>query len=108
MDPLYIEPIEILSHIVTQFIEVGGWEEEPVLLLAPDNYHKYGYSGAGSYSIALPCKAMDALFLNEPHQTTLVNYLRIAIHWGGFPGLEHENRLTSQELEFLTEGLLPF
>src|SRR5712692_4970034 len=87
LDPLYIESVEMVLQVVTRFVERGGWEEEPVVLLSPDCYHKYGYSGAGSYNIALPCKAIDAPFLNEPHHTTFANYLRICLQWGGFPGL---------------------
>jgi hypothetical protein len=108
LDPLYVESVEMVLQVIAKFAEVGGWEEEPLLLLAPDCYHKYGYSGAGSYNIALPCKAVDAPFLNEPHNTTFVNYLRICLKWGGFPGLEKECRLSHDELEYLTKDLLPF
>lgn len=108
LDPLYVESVEMVLQVVTNFVKIGGWEEEPLLLLAPDCYHKYGYSGAGSYNIALPCKAIDAPFLNEPHNTTFVNYLRICCQWGGFPGLEKECRLSHKELEYLTKDLLPF
>ena len=108
LDPLYVESIEMVLQMVTRFVEMGEWEEEPVLLLAPDRFHKYGYSGAGAYTMALPCKAVDAPFLDEPHHTTFVNYLRICMRWGGFPGLEEENRLTGEELDFLTKDLLRF
>jgi len=108
LDPLCVETVEMVLNVVRIFMEVGGWEEDSLLLLAPDGYHKYGYSGAGSYTIAVPCKAIDAPFLNEPHHTTFVNYLRICLKWGGFPGLEVDNRLTPDELDFLTKDLLPF
>src|SRR5579859_2746545 len=108
LDPLYVESIAMVLQMVTRLMKIGGWEEEPILLLAPDRFHKYGYSGAGAYTIALPCKAVDAPFLDEPHQTTFVNYLRICMQWGGFPGLEVENRLTRDELDFLTKDLLVF
>lgn len=108
LDPLCVDSVEVALQMVTSLHKVGLWEEEPLLILAPDNYHKYGYSGAGSYNMLLPCKAIDTTFLNEPHNTTFVNYLRICWKWGGFPGLERENRLTRKEFSFLTEGLLPF
>ena len=108
LDPLYVESVETILQIVTNFVKIGGWEEEPVLLLAPDCYHKYGYSGAGSYNILLPCKAIDAPFLNEPHHTTFVNYLRLCFQWGGFPGLEQDCHLSREELAYLTKDLLPF
>ncbi len=108
LDPLYVDSVEMVLQVVTRFMEIAGWEEEPVLLLAPDRFHKYGYSGAGSYNIALPCTALDAPFLDEPHYTTFINYLRLCFRWGGFPGLEGDNRLTHDELDFLTKDLLPF
>ena len=37
-----------------------------------------------------------------------VNYLRICLNWGGFPGLAKECRLLPDELAFLTKDLLPF
>lgn len=108
LDPLYVESVETILQVVTRLVEIGGWEEEPLLPLAPDRFHKYGYSGGGSYNISLPCKAIDAPLVNEPHQSTFVNYLRICLKWGGFPGLERECRLSPDELAFLTKDLLPF
>ncbi len=108
LDPLYIEPVEMVLQVVTRFVEKGYWEEDQILLLAADRFHKYGYSGAGSYNIALPCKALDAPFLNEPHHTTFVNYLRICFRWGGFPGLEKDTQITPDKLALLTKDLLPF
>jgi hypothetical protein len=108
LDPLCVETVEMVLHVVRIFMEIGEWKEDPLLLLAPDGYHKYGYSGAGSYNMAVPCKAIDAPFLNEPHHTTFVNYLRICLKWGGFPGLERDNCLTQDEFDFLTKDLLLF
>ena len=31
----------------------------------------------------------DPPVLEEPHNTTFLHYLDIALSWGGFPGLEH-------------------
>jgi len=42
----------------------------------------------------VPCRAFDALLLLEEHQTTFVNYLRVCLQWGGFPGLASEKRLS--------------
>jgi hypothetical protein len=97
----------MVLQVVRIFMDTGGWKDH-LLLLAPDKYHKYGYSGAGSYNIAVPCKAIDAPFLDEPHNTTFVNYLRICLKWGGFPGLEYENRLTQEEFAFLTKDIVAF
>jgi hypothetical protein len=108
LDPLYILPIEEVLQQVSSLKRLNLWDEEPSLILAPDQYHKYGYSGAGSYRMLLPCKQVDTLLLDEPHNTTFVNYLRTCLRWGGLPGLEVENRLPAGILEYLTEGLMPF
>ncbi|GCF11760.1 hypothetical protein KDI_53240 [Dictyobacter arantiisoli] len=86
-----------------------SWKEDPRLLLSGDCYHKYGYSGGGTYDIILPCKAIDTIFDGEPHNTTFVNYLRLCIlKWGGFPGLEKHSFLSKEQLLYLTHDLLPF
>lgn len=108
LDPLWVNPADVALQQVTSLTKVGLWEEDPLLILAPDCYHKYGYSGAGSYNIALPCKMLDTALLDEPHHTTFVNYLRVCLRWGGFPGLEQESRLSPEELMYLTRDLLPF
>jgi hypothetical protein len=55
----------------------------------------------------LPSAGMDALLENERHGLSLVDYLRLAFQWGGFPGFEGPGQ-TPKEIEFLKEGLLPF
>jgi hypothetical protein len=41
----------------------------------------------------VPNPGADGLFLWEPHQTTFVNYLRIAFSMGGMPGWQREPAL---------------
>lgn len=60
------------------------------------------------YTIAIPEPAADALLQGERHQTTFVNYLRLACRWGGFPGWDGQPDPPTRELAFLTEGLLSF
>ena len=60
------------------------------------------------YEEALPCKAFDAPLLLERHHTTFINYLRLCFQWGGFPGLEFDNRLSQRKPAFLTKDMLPF
>jgi hypothetical protein len=108
LDPLFIYSIEMAIKMVTDYIRRSVWKHDPSLALSPDNYFKYGFGGSGAYSIVLPCKAFDAPLLLERHHTTFVNYLRICFRWGGFPGLESDNRLSRDELEFLTRDLLHF
>jgi len=81
---------------------VLGWDAQAKARLAvEDEQLDYGYS------IALPNAGADASLQGEKHNTTFVNYLRLAFRWGGFPGWEQEARRPERELKFLTEGLLP-
>ena len=112
-DPLWINPLETVLQQVEALAEQGtdmsSWQEEPFLILSPDNYHKYGYSGGGAYGMRLPCRAVDALFLQDDRQErTFVNYLRACFRWAGFPGLEEDVRLPKETITRLTQGLLPF
>lgn len=54
--------------------------------LGPDMLHKADVSGGTPYGIAVPNDGVDGLVLWERHQTTFVNYLRIAFVWAGLPG----------------------
>src|SRR6266851_8967928 len=108
LDPLFVYSIDMAIKMVTDYIRRGVCNRDPSLALSPDNYYKYGFGGSGAYSIVLPCKAFDAPLLLEKHHTTFVNYLRLCFQWGGFPGLESDNRLSQSELAFLTKDLLPF
>ena len=108
LDPLFIYSLEMAFKMVTQYRKKDVWNRDPSLALSPDNHFKYGFGGSGAYSIRLPCKAFDAPFLLERHLTTFINYLRICFRWGGFPGLEVDNRLSPSHLTYLTKDLLPF
>lgn len=77
------------------------------LSIAPDHYFKDGVGGDGPYEIALPNAAVDAPLLLEWHETTFINYLRIALQWGGFPGFARILEPPTKDLAYLTEGLLP-
>ena len=60
-----------------------------VVPISPDDKHKENVSGAAPYTIDVPAAADDPQLNGEPHQTTFVGYLQIALRWGGFPGLEN-------------------
>jgi hypothetical protein len=80
---------------------VIGYDAEAKSRLAVENEQlDYGYT------IDLPNGAADAPLRGESHNTTFVNYLRIAFKWGGFPGWEHQANRPELELKKLTEGLL--
>jgi hypothetical protein len=66
----------------TEF-ERGSMFEVPI---APDYLHKADISGGSPYGLAVPNPGADGLLLWEPHQTTFVNYLRLAFSAGGMPG----------------------
>jgi len=92
-DPLCILPPEVTLED----------DEESECILAPDRYHKHGYSGGAPYAIGLPSPTADALVLYEPNELYFVDYLRLCFRRGGFPGLEDNE---PRDLAFLTEGLL--
>ncbi len=122
-DPLVVEGLEGWRY------EYESWlyyrEEDPewigpfVLPIAPDYYHKAHVSGGEPYGVELPCAAADAPLVNEWHETTLVEYLRLCFRWGGFPGWERldlgqfrgrslpETARPTQHLTYLSADLLP-
>lgn len=63
------------------------WDGGPFTIdVAPDFLHKGNISGGPPYGLEVPNSGTDGLLLWERHQTTFVNYLRIAFHWAGCPG----------------------
>jgi hypothetical protein len=65
-----------------------------VVPIAPDFYHKADVSGGMWYNISVPAVADDPPLNDEWHKTTFLNYLEIALKWGGFPGLERSPKHT--------------
>ncbi len=75
--------------------EIDAWEEDrgtewdsgaPFSIdFSPDHLHKANISGGAPYALVLPNEAADGLVHWERHNTTFVNYLRIAFASGGFP-----------------------
>lgn len=107
-DPLFVYPLD--EELADDCLDIDnlGYGEEPYrIAIAPDYYHKYGISGGGPYEVAFPDPAIDAPLLDEWHNTTLVNYLRICFRWGGMPGFEQCSQPPIKEIAYLTEGLLP-
>lgn len=104
IDPLWVYPLSIAREGILQ---PAYSERRYVLSLAPDEYFKYLYPGGGTYSIALPCGAADAVLDGEWHHTYFVDYLRQCFQWAGFPGLACRPSVPQSELEYLTENLLP-
>ncbi|MES2277576.1 MAG: hypothetical protein V4592_16245 [Bacteroidota bacterium] len=68
--------IEVLEDDISQ---------DPCLELAADYFHKDNVSGGPPYSIQITKnKSIDSLFLNEAHNTTFIDYLRICMENCGF------------------------
>ena len=113
LDPLYVEPIEVVLDVcrtqrkwgTTGEAAQGNDGRHQFIFIAPDAHLKYNVSGMGAYEIAVPNEAIDGLLLHEPHNTTFINYLRICFRWAGFPGLENYPP-PPEELTRLTQGLL--
>lgn len=111
-DPLVVFPIEAAFEELGDFDQAipdsdESYMNEFLIPIAPDDYHKENVSGGAPYEIAVPCRDADAILLNEWHQTSFINYLRISFRWGGFPGWERYPTKPEALLRSLTEGLLP-
>jgi hypothetical protein len=96
----YADPIQIMSlDDLVSFITDEYWFEEieeyleddlgPAHLeLAADYFHKDNVSGGAPYSLEITKKpSIDGLFLNELHNTTFVDYLRICFENCGFSNI---------------------
>lgn len=90
-DPLVVYPPSAAIDELEQFL--ADREERlrcslPFLVpVAPDALHKEDVSGGMWYNVNVPALADDPPLNDEPHHTTLVGYLELAVQWGGFPGL---------------------
>lgn len=92
------DPIQIISlDDLVKLVSEDYWQEEiqeyvndkefgnAFLELSADYYHKDNISGGAPYSILINEKqTIDNQFINEPHQNTFINYLRICINSCGF------------------------
>ena len=83
-DPIQVMPVtDLLGEAKDLEPDEDG---DPVgLPLSADYYHKDNISGGPAYSIELTTKPqVDSRYLNEEHETTFINYLRIAMENCGF------------------------
>lgn len=112
---VYADPLMVVPHLFT--LEIEDWhktrqESEPfealigwdaktkARLTLEDKELDYGYTAT------IPNAAADAPLHGTPH-ATLVDFLRHAFRWGGFPGWEQYPNRPERELRILTENLLP-
>jgi hypothetical protein len=101
-DPVQICPLDdLVAHVTTddwkeEMAELSEYGEVPSLQLSADYYHKDNVSGGPAYALALTqLPSVDGSFLNEEHETTLINYLRIVFMNGGFGRIEDAERIGS-------------
>ena len=102
------DPVQVFSlDAVVSELSKGHWLEEmqeyaeedeffeAYLDLSPDSLHKDNISGDIPYAIEItPEPIIDGFFMNEPNDTTFIDYLRICFDYCGFPGLAnstHDN-----------------
>ena len=104
-DPLVVFPLEDVLAGEEEMAEDDG---NTRLQLAPDDLHKADTSGGEPYEIAVPDARADGEFLNERHGLLFVDYLRLAFHFGGFPGYEGYDRDLPPEIAQLSKGLMEF
>jgi hypothetical protein len=106
-DPIQIMALDDLVEIVTdaeQYWEKDMrqyYEEDQIafLELSADYYHKDNTSGGAPYSLQItPLPSIDGLFLNEEHDTTFIDYLRITFDNCGF------SRITNPKYDNDYEG----
>lgn len=82
------DPIEIIpvTNLLQEVKEIEADEEDLGLPVSADYFHKDNISGGPMYRIELTTQQqVDSRFLNEDHNTTFINYLRIAMDNCGFP-----------------------
>ncbi len=101
-DPVQIIALDDLVSIVCE--EEENWKEDmrqyfeedhiAFLELSADYYHKDNTSGGAPYAIQItPLPSIDSAFLNEEHNTTFIDYLRITFENCGF------SRITEPEYD---------
>ncbi len=109
-DPLVILPSAAAIAELDEF--VADKEERlkcnlPFLIpIAPDHYHKENVSGGMWYNIECPAVSDDPIVHDEGRDLPFLDYVEMALSWGGFPGLEHSPRHT-WPIDQLAVGLLP-
>ena len=91
-DPIVVYPPTEAEHELESFLQNRDEYREAYgsfrVPIAPDSFHKENVSGGMWYGIAVPDDRMDPPLLEEPNQTTFLNYLDLVVSWGGFPGLK--------------------
>ena len=105
-DPIQIAPLtDCVSEVNDQYwletMEEYIQDDDfgfAYLDLSADDLHKDNISGGAPYALQLnKGKSIDGKFLNEPNDTTFINYLRICFESCGFPGMSYADNKIFQE-----------
>jgi hypothetical protein len=114
-DALCVDAPSVIAYLFDEWIdqkEEAGLDLKHQLRidLAPDYLHKANISGGSPYCIAVPFLGADPLFSEERHGLPFLDYLRLAFHWAGFPGLDrHWARMDVQNfVARFGKDLIPF
>jgi hypothetical protein len=107
-NPVAPDPLVVyaLQEGIVEFDDDDG-ERPSAIAIAPDDLHKANISGGDAYEMAIPDLRADGELLNERHDLFFVDYLRLAVRFGGFPGYEGRSTIPG-ELERLSAGLIEF
>lgn len=106
-----LEPLwaKALSFYVTQLPFRVATKVPGIHWFAPSEAERQGFaSGVWETHFDLPNLAADGILWGARPEEPFVAYLRRAVRWGGFPGLERRTRQPLHELAILTEDLVPF
>ncbi|HWB25640.1 MAG TPA: hypothetical protein VG738_09180 [Chitinophagaceae bacterium] len=96
-DPVQIASLDAVIETVTDKYWVQEIKEYvddedfgvPFLDLSADYLHKDNISGGPAYALQITNRpGIDSKFLNEPNNTTFIDYLRICFYNCGFPGIK--------------------
>lgn len=97
-DPLMMLPVEML--------DANEEDGAKLVELSPDARQKADADGGPGYAIAVPCLEADARLINESHDVTFVEYLRLAFQCGGFAGYANSGIALPEEIGAIARGLL--
>ncbi len=95
-DPIQVSSLDsIVEEVTTEYWkeDIQNYVDDPYfgcafLDLAADDLHKDNVSGGQPYAIEITKEpSVDARFMNEPNETTFIDYLRICFEHCGFPGI---------------------
>jgi hypothetical protein len=97
-DPLVIAPASQAAAELDEFLadreERMRYDFPYVIPISADDYHKEDVSGGMWYNVDCPATSDDPLINDERHHVTFLDYLELALTWGGFLGLDRSLRHT--------------